>query len=345
MQGDVAVRMAGQPGRAVDREAAQHERLAGAEGMAVGAEPDPARRRARPGRAGRPLARRARASPRGRRPRRPGTRPPSSIARARSRSTGTVTFRLVASPLIAWTGDSTGLQQRGLVGPGLGAVRRVSGIGTLQQAASHALGSLGRHDVRSVHRRADADRLPARLSVSLTGSTGIAAPWPAVASATARTSAGLTSGRAASWTRITGSGRGGPAGPRPWISSARPTPPISSAVSARAATPAATDSCRRGPPATTATTESGSQSAAAIAGMRAGEVTMTIRSTPAASSASTDQRRIDRPSSSASSLSRPPMRRLAPAATMTASIGAAVPACGLLRALTPGAAARRPSGP
>ena len=34
---------------------------------------------------------------------RPGTRPPSSIAWARSRSTGTVTLRFVASPVIAWT--------------------------------------------------------------------------------------------------------------------------------------------------------------------------------------------------------------------------------------------------
>ena len=45
MKRDVPVRMSGQARRALDRQASQDERLAGPEGMAVYAEPDPARRR------------------------------------------------------------------------------------------------------------------------------------------------------------------------------------------------------------------------------------------------------------------------------------------------------------
>ena len=77
----------------------------------------------------------------------------------------------------------------------------------------------------------------------MTGTSGIAAPWPAVACATAATSAGSTSGRAASWTRTT------------------PLPPGSSRSSATK--PAWTDSWRRDPPTTTSTTLGGSQAAPA----------------------------------------------------------------------------------
>jgi len=133
-----------------------------------------------------------------------------------------------------------------------------------------------------------------RLSVSMTGSIGIAAPYWAAASATARTRAGLTSGRAASWTRTTGSAwaAGGEdedtvAAPRRVV---RPATRAASAAasSPSAITPAATDSCLRSPPATTATTESGSHVSAAISATRASDATMTIRSTPAAARASTD---------------------------------------------------------
>ena len=87
-------------------------------------------------------------------------------------------------------------------------------------------------------------RSPAiRLSVSATGTIGMAAPWRAVASATAAMRSAATRGRAASCTRI--------------------TPASSASAPSRAANPAWTDSWRRSPPATTAITDRGSQSAAA----------------------------------------------------------------------------------
>src|SRR5450631_1396167 len=52
--------------------------------------------------------------------------------------------------------DSTGLQQRGLVGPGFGAVRRILGVGPLQEAAADALRRLGGHYAAPVDRNADA---------------------------------------------------------------------------------------------------------------------------------------------------------------------------------------------
>ena len=172
-----------------------------------------------------------------------------------------------------------------------------------------------------------------RFSVSVTGRTGIAAPFLAAARATALTNSGLTRGRAASWTRITGS-------------AARAAPDSSAGISASATTPAATDSCLLAPPATTATTASGSQGAAAISETRAADVTITMRRTPAAAIASTDQRSTVRPSSSAVSLSRPSIRRLEPAATTTASAGSpGSSAVGSIPALTRGEPARIPSDP
>ncbi len=139
-----------------------------------------------------------------------------------------------------------------------------------------------------------------RLSVSVTGTTGIAAPRRAVARATALTSSLRTSGRAPSWTS-TGT-----------VSS---TPRRSKATN-----PANTDSWRRDPPTTTSTTFAGNQDAPAISARRSGEVTTTSRSTSGAEAkAARVQARRGRPPISASSLSGPSIRLERPAATTTPS--------------------------
>ena len=71
---------------------------------------------------------------------RPGTSPPSRIARARSRSTGTVTLRFVASPLIAWTGilqaSSSEASSVQVSGPSGGCRRRPARAGCAGRPAA-----------------------------------------------------------------------------------------------------------------------------------------------------------------------------------------------------------------
>ena len=150
-------------------------------------------------------------------------------------------------------------------------------------------------DVRSI---VSTTRPPAiRLTVSATARTGIAAPWAAVAAATVSMRARLTAGRAPSWTRIT-----------------------RSSGASRASNAAATESWRRAPPATTATTHVGSHGAAAVSASRSAATATTTRSIPgAAASASSVHARSGRSPIRAMSLSCPSMRRLAPAATTIAS--------------------------
>ena len=100
-------------------------------------------------------------------------------------------------------GNSTGLQQGGLVGPG-----PVRGDIAGQRAAKESSGGRpaasarrpGRTDRRSPSIRSSTTR----LSVSLTGTTGIAAPCRSVAATTSATERRPgTNGRAPSWTRTT----------------------------------------------------------------------------------------------------------------------------------------------
>ena len=99
-------------------------------------------------------------------------------------------------------GDFTGLEQRGLVGPGLRSARRETPNAVARSDARAPWGvwaaaSPDRSTVSTITSPAT------RLSVSATGSTGIAAPWSAAARATAATSSGVATGRAPSWTRMT----------------------------------------------------------------------------------------------------------------------------------------------
>ena len=83
-----------------------------------------------------------------------------------------------------------------------------------------------------------------RLTVSMIGTTGIAAPCRAAVAATRSMRSGEGTGRAPSWTRTT-----------------RSVPSGGGSSRLDAAHPAATDSCRRRPPGTTARTVGGSQDA------------------------------------------------------------------------------------
>ena len=96
--------------------------------------------------------------------------------------------------------------------------------------------------------------------------------------------------------------------------------PAAEPASSSAENPAATDTCRRSPPATTATTRDGSQAADRIADTFAGAVTTTIRSiSGTAARPLRVQARSGRPAIGATILSIPPIRVDPPAATTMAS--------------------------
>ena len=106
-------------------------------------------------------------------------------------------------------GDATGLQQRGLVGPGLGPVRREARVGRAQQPAPDALRGLGRRERRR-GRRSPTTRPP---STPLEGlgdrhdrDRGAVRRRPP--RRPRRRAPRVTSGRAPSWTRTTRSSRG-----------------------------------------------------------------------------------------------------------------------------------------
>ena len=142
-----------------------------------------------------------------------------------------------------------------------------------------------------------------RLSVSLTGSTGIAAPCSAAARATASTRRSTTSGRAPSWTS---GARAEPALAAPSLPRARGCRPRRTPGDARHPAPP-----RR--PSRAARRAAGSAACSAVR-------TSAIRSTRGdAAIAARDQARTGRPARSAASLSRPPIRSDLPAATTTAS--------------------------
>jgi hypothetical protein len=156
VQGHVSVRMAGQAGRAFDRQSAENERLARAEGVAVRAEPDTTRCRDRGGHvwAGAFGRHRICGHCRAARHRRPAGH--EAAVEHRSGAFEIDWHRHLEVGRFAtdrMDGDSTSLQQGGLIGPGFGAVGRVGGVGALQQAAPHALRSLSRRDVGSIDGR------------------------------------------------------------------------------------------------------------------------------------------------------------------------------------------------
>ncbi len=223
----------------------------------------------------------------------------SSAPAARRRSAGSVTLRLSGSPGTTWTAipaaSSSAASSVNVSGPSAGNVRQAARSRSRRAPCGvWAAPSPSRSTVPMT-------RSPSiRLSVSATGTIGSAAPYRAVASATAAIRAASTSGRAASWTRT--------------------TPDSSDRSRSRARNPAWTDSWRRAPPATTSTTLAGSQAAAAIPARRSSAVTTTSRPTSgAAARASSVQARSGRPPTSVASLSMPPMRVDRPAATTMAS--------------------------
>ena len=125
MEGDVPVRVTVETWRARDDDPAERERLARAERMLVVA--DPARAGARAGQ------------------QRLG---PTKVGGQRHLEIARVTGNDM-------DGDSTGLQQGGLIGPGLGRVRRESVIGRAQEAVPDALGRLRGDELGAVDGRDD----------------------------------------------------------------------------------------------------------------------------------------------------------------------------------------------
>ena len=163
----------------------------------------------RPGCRRRPdaAARRARMDARRARSRSVGRRPAPAIRlAARARSAGTVTLRLAGSPGTTWTGilqasrrAASSVQVPWLASSEASAVRRMP---RRMPCGVCAAASPERSTVAAI-------RSPSmRLSVSDTGTTGIAAPCAAAASTTAAMSAVETAGRAPSWTRTTRSPSG-----------------------------------------------------------------------------------------------------------------------------------------
>ncbi len=239
---------------------------------------------------------------------------------ARARSAGTVTLRLVGSPGTTWTGI---LQ-----------ASRSAASSVHRPSAARGSASAARRSARrtpwGVWARANLERSSVattwspsiRLTVSLTGRTGMAAPCSAAATATRAASPSARIGRAPSWTSTTRS------------------PAASGTRASRAWNPAATESCRIAPPATTASTCGGSQGAAARSSRRSGAVTTTTCSRPGvAAIAASVCASSGRPASGQASLSTPAIRLEEPAATTMASLGG-----GTSGAVNPAAVGRRSSG-
>ena len=161
------------------------------------------------------------------------TRAPSasSCRSTRSRSSGSVTLRLVGWPGIAWT---VMVQASSRAASSVNSRSPSGGYRSQASRSRRRRAPCGVWAAASVLRSTvSTTRSPSmRFSVSATDSTGIAAPCRSTASAIASTSATDTSGRAPSWTRT---GRSPPAGSVRW----------------RWRTPAATDAWRVVPPATT----------------------------------------------------------------------------------------------
>ena len=219
--------------------------------------------------------------------------------------------------------DSTGLEQGGLVGPrpsALAAVGRAPGGARRDgcPAGSGPWPGLARSTVSTM-------RPPTtRLTVSATGRTGMAAPWSAAAAATARRAPAATSGRAPSWTSTTPARRRRP-GPR----------------ASRAAKPAATESCRRAPPATTVETCAGSHGAGGQSSRRSAAVTTTI-----ALDAWRRRDRVERvrPAAAGRRWARPACRAAHPARGAGGDDDRVRSRGGTSGAVNPGAAGRRSSG-
>ena len=94
------------------------------------------------------------------------------------------------------------LEQRGLVGPGLGPVGREAAKAARSRSRRTPCGVWAAPSpVRSTVSPTTSPSI--RLSVSATGRTGIAAPCRAASAATRPRGLGVTSGRAPSWTRTT----------------------------------------------------------------------------------------------------------------------------------------------
>ena len=227
-------------------------------------------------------------------------------------------------------GDATGLQQGGLVGPGRRSVGRERGRGASRRTA--------RRTPCGVWAAASADRSTVAATQSpstrLSGlgdraATGMAAPCRRPPRRRASTSAGVTSGRAPSWTRTT-----------------RVAVGVRAATARRARrTRRATDSWRRAPPATTADdARPAARRAAARSATRSAAVTTTIRSTPAPRRA----RRASRPAAAAGDRRARacrcrPSASSAPAATTIASRRAR-PATARSRSIEPRLGEDHPAG-
>ena len=162
VEDDVAVRVAGQRRRARDLDAAEAERHPRPERVAVVADPGPRRGAS-----------------------------PTSTAAARWRSLGSVTLRLPGSPGTTWTGMPQASSRAASSVNVSRAVRRVAAPRLAEQVPSHALRRLRRPERRPVDRRPDAIAVDPLERSPRRGTTGIAAPWRAVAVATAAMSDGV----------------------------------------------------------------------------------------------------------------------------------------------------------
>ncbi len=155
----------------------------------------------------------------------------ASACSTRRRSSGSVTLRFAGSPGIACTrmlhASSSAASSVNSRSPSGG--KAVQASSSRPRRAPCGVWAAARVERSTVSSTAPSST---RLSVSTTGTTGRAAPCDRTARITAATSAGVTSGRAPSWTST---GRSRPAGSR----------------ASRWRTPAATDCCRVEPPPTT----------------------------------------------------------------------------------------------
>ncbi|KFD43495.1 hypothetical protein IU11_10905 [Cellulosimicrobium sp. MM] len=205
--------------------------------------------------------------------------------------------------------DAERLDQPGVVGRGDGlvvrAVRRCR-VRAGQELALEPLRGLDGAQRAPVDRLDDGlragrvfprPRAPTRLIVSVTGSPGTTAPWPArTAATTRRTSDGGARGRAASWTSTTSAG----------------TSPSERSRPARR--PAATEAWRVPAPSTTrtgrSTAGSSARSVATWSRSPGGAVTTSASTTPDAHSRRAACATSGRPSSSTRALGRSSPRRV-----------------------------------
>ena len=132
MERDVSVRVTGKTRCAIYPQPAQDERLAGPEWMTVDTQPDPSCRRE--GRDSRGRGRRA-----------AGNEPSVEKGSGAIEVEWNCHFEVGRFAADCMDRDSTGLQQRGFVCPGLGAVRRVLRVGPFQETAADTLRRLGGH--------------------------------------------------------------------------------------------------------------------------------------------------------------------------------------------------------